>query len=187
MERYSLRYIERPQYFSWSVEFYKLFFINLQYKFLVCEFRNLHKILIKLIWNLPRKCRSYFIEPVLAPGISPPRVSLMTRFLNFFHGLLASDSVEIQVLSRLAARDGRTSIGANLRAARDESGLDPWVYGGQRMKEALLEFNGEHALEVDEWRIPFLSKLLQQRMVEHYNGAEDTSQLDDLIDSLVSN
>ena len=111
----------------------------------------------------------------------------MTRFLKFFHGLLQSESVEIQVLSRLAARDVRTSLGSNLRAARDESGLDPWVYGGQRMKEALLEHNRDHALEIDKWRIPFLSKLLQQRMILYYNGAEETQDLDELIDSLVSN
>ena len=123
----------------------------------------------KLVWNLPRKCRSYFIGSVLAPDITPPRVSLMTRFLKFFHGLLDADSREIQVLCRLAARDIRTSLGSNLKSAREETGLDPWVYGGQRMKQALLEYNHVHIPEGDEWRVPFLSKLLQQRLIQHYD------------------
>ena len=34
---------------------------------------------IKLTWNLPRNTRSFFIDSLLAPDISSPRVSLMTR------------------------------------------------------------------------------------------------------------
>ena len=121
---------------------------------------------IKLAWNVPRKCRSYFIEHLLAPGIVHPRVSLMTRFLKFFHGLLTSESPKIQVLSRLAARDVRTNLGSNLKSALDESGLDPWIFGGNRMNESLMNFNHIQVSKSDEWRIPYLSKLFQQRMIE---------------------
>ena len=54
---------------------------------------------IKLAWNVPRNCHSYFIDTVLAQAVTSPRVSLMSRFLTFFHSLINSPSPEVQVLS----------------------------------------------------------------------------------------
>ena len=58
---------------------------------------------VKLVWNLPRNTHSNVIDVLLAPGLTPPVVSLMTRQLTFFCSLLASPSVEVQVVSRLEA------------------------------------------------------------------------------------
>ena len=100
--------------------------------------------------------------------------------------MLDSPSPEVQVLSRLSARDLRTSLGSNLKAISDESGLDPWIFGGQRMTEALLFHNRCEANEIDMWRIPFLQKLLEQKLTLYYHS-EDTTYIDSLINSLVTN
>ena len=80
---------------------------------------------VKLSWNIPRNCHSYFINALLAPHTVSPKISLMYRFHKFFHSLLISPSSEVQFLARLAARDLRTNTGSNLAYLRDETGLDP--------------------------------------------------------------
>ena len=58
---------------------------------------------IKLAWDVHRACRTYLLQHVLAPNITSLRVSLLSRFLGFFRGLLNSPSHEVGVMSRLAA------------------------------------------------------------------------------------
>ena len=119
---------------------------------------------LKLVWNLPRNCHTYFLDTVLAPpGVISPRVTLLSRFLNFFRGLLDSPSPEVQVLARLGARDIRSYLGANLQHVREEMGLEPWCYGGQRITDELREQNCAKILEIDGWRIHHLHKLLAER------------------------
>ena len=142
---------------------------------------------LKLIWNLPRNCHTYFIESVLAPGILSPRVTLMSRFLSFFHSLLSSPSTEVQVLSRLSAHDLRTTLGSNLAHAQAETGLDPWCYGGQRMKDELFRHNKSEVPPSDEWRLPLLEKLLFERLVTYYESNEGMELMNTQLQSLVTN
>ena len=142
---------------------------------------------VKLVWNLPRQTRSYFIDAFLASGITPPQVSLMTRQVSFFHSLLNSPSPEIQCIARISARDLRSNLGSNLNHIEKESGLNPWIFGGRRMKDALTKANQFRVPEADEWRINYLRKLLAQRHFEHYNGADENEELTNIISSLVSN
>ena len=142
---------------------------------------------MKLAWNLPRGTRSYFIDNLLATGITPPSVSLMTRQLTFFHSLLSSPSPEAETLARMASRDIRTTLGSNLAHIRTETGLNPWEFGGERMKMELIKYNSSEVCENDEWRIGFLSKLLNQRLFEYYDGSQDCKELDGMINSLSTN
>lgn len=142
---------------------------------------------VKLAWKLPRNTHSYFIDSLLAPQITPPSVSLMMRQLTFFQGLLASPSIEVQVVSRLSARDMRTTLGSNLAHIRQETGLDPWVIGGQQMRDKLVSFNASRVPFSDEWRIPFLEKIITEKLLLHYNGFEENKTLNELICAIVSN
>ena len=142
---------------------------------------------IKLAWNLPRNTRSYFIENVLAPSVVPPSVSLMTRQVNFFHSLLLSPSPEAQTLCRLAARDLRSTLGSNLAHIATETGLSPWEYGGNRVKDELLKFNMSDVKPEDHWRISYLEKLLNQRLFDFYTGNQTNEYLTDVINSLSVN
>ena len=96
----------------------------------------------------------------------------MTRFHKFFHSLLDSPSPEVRVLVRLSARDLRTNIGKNLRSIHDETGLDPWLFGGQRLKEELLHYNMKPVPEKDKWRIRLLEKYMGIRSQAYYIGWE---------------
>ena len=111
----------------------------------------------------------------------------MSRFLSFFHSLLSSPSTEVQVLSRLSARDLRTTLGSNLAHAQAETGLDPWSYGGQRMKDELRMFNKSQVPVEDEWRLPLLEKFLYQGLVNYYESNDEIELIDSQLQSLVTN
>ena len=139
---------------------------------------------VKLAWNLPRGTRSYFIDNLLAPGVTPPSVSLMTRQLSFFHSLLSSPSPEAETLARLSSRDIRSTLGSNLAHIKTETGLNPWEFGGDRIKMELIAHNASRVSENDQWRIGFLDKLLNQRLHEYYNGSQECKEIDAMINSL---
>ena len=142
---------------------------------------------IKLVWNLPRNTKSYFIEHLLAPQMISPRVSLLSRFHNFFHGLLQSDSEEVRIISRIAARDIRSNLGKNLDYLRRETGLDPWLFGNQRMKEELLNHSFPTVPSSDEWRIVYARKLLYKRQEAYYTGNDEVwNDTNTLLQSLVT-
>ena len=92
----------------------------------------------KLAWDVPRACRTFLVQSVLAPHMTSLRASLLHRAVGFFHGLLASPSPEVTVVALLAARDLRSSLGANLALVREETGLDPWVAGRGELQAALV-------------------------------------------------
>ena len=83
--------------------------------------------------------------------------------------------------------DLRSNLGSSLNHIEKESGLNLWVYGGKRMKDALMKANMSRVPEADKWRIGFLGKLLAQRHFEYYNGDGENEHLNDIISSLVSN
>ena len=142
---------------------------------------------LKLIWNLPRNCKNYFIGSLLAPEVTPPRVSLLCRFHRFFRSLLDSPSKEIRMMACLSARDIRTSLGSNLSHIREETGLDPWLFGGTRMKNALLIASKSEIPIKEIWRVPLLEKYIHERTIAHYNGDTSTEDtLNNLIYSLVT-
>jgi hypothetical protein len=142
----------------------------------------------KLAWGVPRACRTYLVQAVLAPHVASLRASLLHRFTFFFRGLLASASGEVAVMARLAARDVRSTIGSNLALVRQETGLDPWVAGRAELRAALEAADQALVPQLDSWRAPALEKLLTARLQAHYAGDKgEEGRLQGLIDSLVTN
>ena len=121
----------------------------------------------KLAWNMPRACRTYLVQNMLAPHVTSLRADLMHRSMSFFHGLRVSPSKEASVAALLAAQDQRSGIGANLNLVRADRA---------------------EVLEVDSWRLPALHKLLEARLKAHYLADEpEHSRLTCLIDSITVN
>ena len=128
------------------------------------------KTAIKLAWGVHRGCRSYLLQSVLAPGVPSMKVKLLTRFLGFFHSLLSSPSKEITVAVRLAARDVRSNLGSNLAWIREETNMDPWSINKSTLRSLLTLVETETPTEADQWRVPYLASLLDQRLYYHYNA-----------------
>ena len=118
----------------------------------------------------------------------PSASDILARFVKFFPELRSSASHEVQVMSRLGARDRQTVTGKNLWLVQELSNLNPWTATSRRLKTALQT---EELVDVpvpDRWRLPYLSSLLRQRGEAHYLAMEEEEQrLDELINSLVIN
>lgn len=143
---------------------------------------------IKLAWGVHRGCRTYLVQNVLAPDLTPLRVGLLTKFHGFFKSLLESPSPEVSVVARLVARDIRTSLGSNLALIRRETGLDPWTVGRGHLCQVLKEKAKVKVPEGEGWRVTLLQKLLCERQRAHYSGDEpEEKRLQGLVDSLVVN
>ena len=143
---------------------------------------------VKLTWKLPRGCRSYFVDFLVAPHITSLRARLLSRFHTFFISLLSSPSLEVRIISRLAARDLRSNLGSNLRMMSEETGLDPWQAAPSLMKVRLRESNMTRPPREDLWRLEYLSKLIEARQLAYYNCDKDNeSQMTELINSLTIN
>ena len=111
----------------------------------------------------------------------------MSKYVGFFRGLRASPSPEVSFMAFFTGRDLRTVTGRNLRFLKDESGLDPWSESPARIKKVLAEMQDEVPIG-DEWRLPYLGKLLEQRQRAHYSDCtSETERLSELIDSLCMN
>ena len=125
---------------------------------------------------------------VLDAGITSAKVDILARYGGFFQGLRKSPSYEVNVMAGLAGRDVRTTTGGNLRMLRELSGLDPWVFGSSRLKEELNKRETKEVPLLDQWRVPYLSSLLERRQVLHFQGdIEGEKELSDLVDSLCVN
>ena len=144
---------------------------------------------VKLAWGVHRGCRTFLLQQVLAPGVTSLRVNLLLRFRTFFRSLLNSPSPEVQVAVRLAARDLRSPVGSNLALLRKETGgLDPWTAGPGQLNRALLQNEAKPVPTQDAWRVPFLRRLLEERLQHFYMGDKlQESRIQGLIDSLVVN
>ena len=142
----------------------------------------------KLAWDVPRACRTYMVQAVLAPHVDSLRASLLSREVGFFRGLLSSPSQEATVLALLAARDVRSNLGSNLALVRTLTRLDPWVAPRGALSVALEAADRRKVPERDKWRLPYLEKLLASRLLAFYSGEkEEVKRLQTLINSLVIN
>ena len=140
---------------------------------------------IKLTWQVPRNTHTYFVDRMLACGISHIRDDLLARYVTFLRSLRRSPYKEVSVLVNIVGRDIRTTTGSNLHLVRELSGLDPWCCTSTQVKQVL----GEKLREVpaqDMWRLSYLGKLLEQRGEAHHQML-DTRELTELIDSICIN
>ena len=142
----------------------------------------------KLAWDVPRGCRTYIVQTVLAPHVDSLRANLLAREVGLFRGLLTSPSHEVRVLALLAARDVRSNLGSNLALVRTLTGQDPWTAPRGGLASALEEADRREVPEQDRWRLPYLEKLLTLRLQAFYSGEkEEVKRLQSLINSLVIN
>ena len=66
--------------------------------------------------------------------------------------------------------------------------LDPWETGNNRIKNKLSLAETMDVPMEDVWRLEYLSKLLERRIVAHYaNNGEEEAKITDLIRSLTMN
>ena len=117
---------------------------------------------IKLAWQVPRGTHTYFVDRMLACGISHTRDDILARYVTFLRALRKSPSKEVSVLVNIVGRDIRTTTGNNLHLVRDLTGLDPWSCSSGQVKKVL----GDRLSEIpaqDMWRLGYLGKLLEQR------------------------
>ena len=75
-------------------------------------------------------------------------------------------------MATLAGKDKSSTTGINLMKIQNETGLNPWV-ATPSMVQAALSAKEDLTPQTDEWRIPFLEKLLLQRDTMEYQ-LEDT-------------
>ena len=144
---------------------------------------------VRLAWDVPRATRGYLVQHVLSGGLSSARVDILSKFAGFFQGLRCSPCPEVSFMACLVGRDLRTVTGRNMRLLQAESGLDPWVQTPAIIKKVLRE--KEESLAVphgDEWRVPYLALLLEQKQTAHYAAMErEVERLSELIESLCIN
>ena len=140
---------------------------------------------IKLAWQVPRGTHTYFVDRLLACGISHVKTDILARYVKFFKSLRESPSVEVSILAHIVARDVRTTTGSNLNLIHDLTAQDPWCCSSSKVKE-VLEGKLAQMPSQDAWRLPYLGKLLEQRGEQHFQMS-DTSELTELIDSICLN
>ena len=101
---------------------------------------------------------------------------------------MVSDSPEVQLVTRLADRDVRSSLGSNLRITQDMTDLNPWTTSRLVMKERLREVTIAHTPQDDYWRLGAIQSLLSERQLAFYDSNDEKEQqLTTLIESLVKN
>ena len=140
---------------------------------------------VKLAWGVPRGTHKYFVQQCLAPGAASARTEVMARFAGFFTGLRNSPSAEVRTMALLCARDLRTTTGQNIRVLEEASGLSVWSSTTRQMRKAVREREAVPVPPQDAWRIPYLRKLLEQRIQHYYTEDKEKEEtVQSLIDSL---
>ena len=91
-------------------------------------------------------------------------------------------------MSRISARDIRSTLGSNLRLISDKTGLDPWCVTNGVIRDKLTSRETPTARYEDEWRVVYLAKLLAERLECHYSSdTNEETRLGNLISSLIAN
>ena len=140
---------------------------------------------VKLCWGVPRACRSYIVENLLAVGFKSFSTQIKSRYVNFFQRLRVSRSDEVRLLAELTGRDASSTTGRNLSNIRLETGLDPWNASSYQISDKLSSMVTVVPPQ-DSWRLPYLEKLLQQKK-EMEAKSLDTAEISLLINSLCIN
>ena len=135
---------------------------------------------VKLVWDIPGSTHTYLVDHLLGLGLPSVRQKLLCQYIGFFSNLRRSASWEVRLLSEMTARDAQSVIGRNLLYIKTEFGLSPW---SEPVKNFKLRDIRIPLPEIDEWRVAFLTKLLQERRELDICG-EDTAEATSLIISL---
>ena len=136
---------------------------------------------VKLAWGIPRSSHNYFVDLLAAP-LQSVNKKLLCQYVSFYQRLSKSTSREVRIMSNIVSHDIRSVTGRNLKNIACLFNIDPKLHHAEHFKQKDI---GYKIPEEDEWRVPLLRKLLDQRR-ELYSCEEDTSNIDELIESLCS-
>ena len=139
---------------------------------------------VKLAWGILRQAHSYFLDS-LSGWVISARSDVLSRYAGFISKLKCSASSEVTILANIMSRDLRLNTGRNVRLVEMESGLDLLSTSKFQIRQKLRETK-RIIPETSAWRVPYLSKLLEQKQ-EHYYAGESSDQITCLIDSLCIN
>ena len=138
--------------------------------------------LTKLAWGVPRSTHTYLVENVLASSFLSARHQVLGRYVTFFQSLLTSPNREVRILARIVSQDKRSVTRLNIEYVTKLSGLSPWDFNKSRIVGALQKCEVK---ECDQWRLPFLTKLIEQRSYK-LHIVEETLSIQTWIDSICS-
>ena len=139
---------------------------------------------VKLAWKCPRSTHTYFVTNALARGIATVRTRILSRYTKFVKSLLLSDSPEVVAVANTAVNDRGSTTGANLYKIQEETGLNPLSTTSPAVMHTLAQVDLVMP-KTEEWRIPFLMKLLASRH-DLEKSCDETKHIDWLIESLCS-
>ena len=143
---------------------------------------------VKLARGCPQWTRTYIVQQLLCCGQTSARVDILSRYASLFQSLRKSSFHEVQVLSRLLARDIQSVTGKNLQFISDLSGLNPWTAPKGRLKATLIAGKTVEVPKEDRCGLPKMCFLLSQRGQAHNQDLEEHEErLTELIDSLMAN
>ena len=134
---------------------------------------------VKLAWSIPRSSHNYFVDG-LADPLPSVRKKIICQYVSFFQNMSKSVSREVRIMSNIFSHDIQSVTGSNLTNIGNLFHLDPRKDPAGLFKAKSIGYLTPAA---EEWRLPLLRKLLAKRS-EFFTCEEDTSTIDDLIESL---
>ena len=138
---------------------------------------------IKNVWGVTRATHTATAW-WLACGHSSFKEDLLARWVKYFQSMLASASVEVTTIARIAAADQRTTTASNNRLISD-LGLDAATTTPKMVKQRLRE---EEPVETEDQmtRLGLLMELLERRGEDYFEGEEEDQDINAIIDFLCS-
>ena len=125
------------------------------------------------------------MENLLAATFCSFAMSIKSKYVKFFQNLLTSKSKEVRLLSELVGRDASSTTGRNLIMLEQETGVSSWSSSPRQVSD-ILSAVVTPVPEQDEWRLPYLQKLLTERYKLNAE-AKDTQDISFIIDNLCVN
>ena len=145
-----------------------------------CQYYRTWTTCVKLAWDLPRAAHTYFIDNLIASQFTPLRNQILGRYVKFFGKLVTSKNDDVRLLAELVGRNASSTTGDNISRLWQETGFNPWT---SSPNEIISRISKSPVPTRDEWRLPFLQKLLIQRH-KLKSDLEDTSEISSTIDEL---
>ena len=127
-------------------------------------------VTVRLALKLERCTHRYLIEPL--SKCMHPKVMLASRFATFYKSLITCNKLSVRYLARLNEHDNRTLFGRTLGKLLEECNVpndDTENLTASLVKKEMKYFK---VPEEEQWRIPILLELLQQR-----EGSREISNL----------
>ena len=87
-------------------------------------------------------------------------------------------------MALLAGRDLQNTTGSNMRVVEEASGMSVWNSTTAKVRSAVRQRELVPVPPVDLWRLPYLRRLLEQRLQHHYRrDKEEETRIQSLIDT----